>query len=208
MGRPVEKRGQIERAVVEVVAQKGLNATTIQDLAEAAGVSVGLLYRYWKNRDELAAQVYRTHYERLIERLHGRVIAAQATPETQGFWPVIGAVLNEFLAFADAEPEVLRFLLLSQHELVRGVPDDFSVTQMLLRLIDFGQAEGVVRPVPRELALQLMLGVGMQPVIGAFYGDLPGPVTRYDDEIFAALRRVLAVERTGGDRRWSGKAED
>ena len=51
MARPIQKRENIERGVVQVVAEKGLGATTIQDIASAVGVSPGLLYRYWKNRD-------------------------------------------------------------------------------------------------------------------------------------------------------------
>lgn len=195
MARPIEKREHIEAAVVQVVAKKGLSATTIQDLADAAGVSPGLLYRYWQGRDELAAHVYRTHYSRLIERFAARLSTAQQSPATAQFWPVLRALLAEFLAFADAEPVVLRFLMLSQHELAPHVPAEHGLRALLSHLIDIGQQQGAIRPLPRELALQFLLGVGMQPVIGVFYEDLAAPASNYLDEIFDALRRVLASER-------------
>ena len=50
---------------------------------------------------------------------------------------------------------------------------------------------GLMRRMPTVLAIHFALGVVLQPVIGAIYGHIDGPVTRYADEILTALRRVL-----------------
>lgn len=199
MARPIEKRENIERAVVQVVSQKGLSATTIQDIASAADVSPGLLYRYWQGRDDLAQQVYQTHYRRLIDQFAARIAADQPSAAGVGFWPTLRAIVSEFLRFADKEPTVLRFLMLSQHELASGTPPERGLRGLLLRLIDAGQQDGSIRPIPRELALQFLLGIGMQPVIGIFYEDLPGPASQHADAIIDALRRTLGPDQPSAD---------
>lgn len=195
MARPIEKRENIERAVVQVVAKKGLSATTIQDIASAADVSPGLLYRYWQGRDDLAQQVYQTHYRRLIDRFAARIAADHPTARTGAFWPTLRALVAEFLHFADDEPTVLRFLMLSQHELASQISPEHGLRGLLLRLIDVGQQDGSIRPIPRELALQFLLGIGMQPVIGMFYQDLPGPASQHANAIVDALRRTLGPDQ-------------
>jgi len=186
MARPIEKRAHIERGVLEVVSKKGLAATTIQDIAQAAAVSPGLLYRYWRNRDDLAARVYAEHYNRLVERFE-----AELAPQ-RGFWPTLDALVGAFLAFAEQEPIILKFLLLSQHELVQHVPPERGIRKLLQQLVEAGQAAGEVRAMEPALALQFILGIAMQPVIGVFYGDLPGPATRYLGDINTMLQAALS----------------
>jgi len=40
-------------AAIRVFAEKGFHNTTLETIARAAGVSVGLIYRYFKDKDEL-----------------------------------------------------------------------------------------------------------------------------------------------------------
>lgn len=186
MARPIEKRGLIEKSVVAVVARKGLHATTIQDIATAAEVSPGLLYRYWENRDDLAGDVYQQHYNALADRLFNRLAATDST------WGRIDAVVREFLRFADESPVILKFLLLSQHDLVQNIPSQRGVRRLVGQLIKEGQDRGDLRPMDGELAMQFFLGIVLQPVVGFVYGTLAGPIEIRFNEISAALRRVLA----------------
>lgn len=186
MARPIEKRKHIERGVVEVVARKGLRGTTIQDIADEANVSPGLLYRYWKCRDDLAGEVYRSHYQSLIERL-----AALALRE-KDFWGKLDAAVRGFLEFADENPTILKFLLLSQHDLHDSVPVEKRARTFATGLIQQGMAAGQMRSMDPALAAQFMLGIVLQPIVGTLYGHLPRPLAHQHDEIVAALRRVLA----------------
>ena len=188
MARPIVKREHIERGVVEVVGRKGLRGTTIQDIAEASGVSPGLLYRYWKNRDDLAADAYRRHYAELVEAL---LQAGIARPDP---WDRLCAMVRRVLQFADERPQELRFLLLSQHDLSRKVPLAMGVRPHLQRLLEEGVAQGRFDVADTELAMQLALGTVLQPIVGVFYGDLAGKAADYAEGIIEALRRVLGAE--------------
>jgi len=188
MARPIRKRSHIERGVVEVVSRKGLHAATIQDIAEAARVSPGLLYRYWNNRDDLAADVYREHALSLL----GRLSACAATVSDP--WDKLRVMLHEFLKFADERPVILRFLLLSQHELNRKMPEGRGVYALVLRLVQEGMSKRRFRRMDAGLAVYLALGVALQPVIGSFYGHVSVPLSAHAAEVYGALRRMLAVE--------------
>ncbi len=185
MARPVQKRQDIERGVVEAVAVKGLRGTTIQDIADAAGVSPGLLYRYWKNRNDLAGEVYRAHLSDILARL-----AKCAAPHVRTM-DRLRAVVREFFRFADEQPVILRFLLFTQHELGGAVPQDEGVRAFMRELIYDGVRDGSFRQINPELALQFAFGIVLQPTIAAIYGDIPQPVADHYDEIMSALERAL-----------------
>lgn len=161
-------------------------------------MSAGLLYRYWSSRDALAADVYRTNYQGLVERLG----VAQARVSTA--WEKLDAMLDTFLRFADEQPVVLRFLLLCQHELVHSIPAEMGVRRLLQGVFEEGIRSGVMRAMSSALSIHLALGIVLQPVIGVIYGHLDGPIAAYADEIRGALRRVLGSHSAASSVTTSG----
>src|SRR3954471_2388463 len=51
--RPDDRSGEIARAALELFVTRGFAATKLEDVARAAGVSKGLPYLYFKNKEEL-----------------------------------------------------------------------------------------------------------------------------------------------------------
>lgn len=189
MARPIEKRDDIERGVLRVIAEKGLRGTTIQDIARAAHVSPGLLYRYWKNRDDLAAQVYQTHFVTLVQKLSTLAAAESDVLEK------LRVMIKAFYRFADEQPTLLKFLLLSQHDLSQTIPPEKGVRQVLRRVLEDGMAQECLRPMDSGLAMELLLGIVIQPAIGVAYGNMPRPVSQYFPEVFAAVEGALGTRR-------------
>ena len=48
-----ERRGQIVRAAVKLFSEQGYYTTTIQQIAREAGVSTGLIYQYFRDKDDI-----------------------------------------------------------------------------------------------------------------------------------------------------------
>ena len=48
-----ERRGQIVRAAVKLFSEEGYYTTTIQQIAREAGVSTGLIYQYFGDKDDI-----------------------------------------------------------------------------------------------------------------------------------------------------------
>jgi AcrR family transcriptional regulator len=70
-----ERRGQVVRAAVKLFAAQGYYTTTIQQIAREAGVSTGLVYQYFRDKDDvllLALMLVIESYEHEIPpRLEG-----------------------------------------------------------------------------------------------------------------------------------------
>jgi TetR/AcrR family fatty acid metabolism transcriptional regulator len=54
-------------------ADKGFEGTSIADIARTAGISDGLVYRYFRNKRELLYEVLRKFYERILLDLESQV---------------------------------------------------------------------------------------------------------------------------------------
>lgn len=72
-----ETRRRLYETAVRLVAERGWQATTLRDVAEAAGVSVGLLYRYFPSKRAVVLALY--------DELSA-VYAARATEMPRGRW--------------------------------------------------------------------------------------------------------------------------
>ena len=66
-----ERRGQIVRAAVKLFSAQGYYTTTIQQIAREASVSTGLVYQYFRDKDDvllLALMLVLDNYEQEIPR--------------------------------------------------------------------------------------------------------------------------------------------
>lgn len=64
-----DKRRQLLDAAVRVFARKGFHATRVADIAEEAGVSHGLLYHYFKSKDQVLEAVFHENWSLLVARI-------------------------------------------------------------------------------------------------------------------------------------------
>jgi AcrR family transcriptional regulator len=64
-----EKRRQLYEAAVKCFAQKGYHATSIQEIADAVGLTKGSLYFYVKSKEELLLSVCRYYYDKMMRQL-------------------------------------------------------------------------------------------------------------------------------------------
>jgi AcrR family transcriptional regulator len=64
-GDDSDRRSQILDAAAVVISERGVDAARIADIAEAAGVSIGLVQHYFRHRDRLLAEVFRRESERI-----------------------------------------------------------------------------------------------------------------------------------------------
>jgi len=64
-----ERREQIVKAATKLFSERGYYLTTIQDIAREAGISVGLIYQYFKDKDDvlfLTLKLVLETYEKVI----------------------------------------------------------------------------------------------------------------------------------------------
>ena len=109
-GRPLvdDKRRRILDAALVTFAARGYHGTAVPEVAEAAGVGTGTLYRYFDDKQALVNEVYRDAKQRLKNALDGLPALADAEA-----W--FGELWRRLAAFARAEPDAFRFLEMQDH---------------------------------------------------------------------------------------------
>ena len=76
----METRRKLIRATVDVMAQKGPDATTIQDITETADVGFGSFYNYFKSKDEIRFAAM----EELLDRFGSEIDQARESHSRSG----------------------------------------------------------------------------------------------------------------------------
>jgi TetR/AcrR family transcriptional regulator, fatty acid metabolism regulator protein len=71
--REAERRKSILRAAVDVFSRKGYRGCRIADVAREAGVAYGLVYHYYKNKDELLETVFSSGWSGFVSRVQAAV---------------------------------------------------------------------------------------------------------------------------------------
>ncbi|QEM67113.1 TetR/AcrR family transcriptional regulator [Geobacter sp. FeAm09] len=90
-----EKRGEIVRATMELVAECGFHDAPIAAIAARANVGAGTIYRYFANKDILINEIYLE----IEERLMAHVLAGYRPerPIRERFLHLGGGVLSYFI---------------------------------------------------------------------------------------------------------------
>ena len=81
----------IANAAEEVFAAEGLHAAHVEQIARRAGVAVGTLYDYYKDRDAILAALLRTRREALFAELDSAEEAAHGRPIREQLLAFVGA---------------------------------------------------------------------------------------------------------------------
>jgi len=70
MGNKINKKEQtgkkeaVYKAAIKVIAREGFHDATIDKIATVAGVSVGTIYNYFQNKDDILNFIFQTEYEK------------------------------------------------------------------------------------------------------------------------------------------------
>jgi TetR/AcrR family fatty acid metabolism transcriptional regulator len=92
-------------AASRAFAEKGYETTSITEIARAADVSDGLIYKYFSNKRDLLEHVLRKFYERLIEDLGAKVARGK------GFREQLYILISEHLSTFVAQRDLCRLFI-------------------------------------------------------------------------------------------------
>ena len=192
--RSTHAKARVEQAATELFAAHGVAAVSIADIAAAAGVSQGALYRHYPGKEELAWSLFSTAYLRT-----GAELDAIATRESD-FGRRIAAMVEHFCALYDSDPALFRFMLIAQHDLLPRIgPSQRTPVEAVADAIAHGVRDGAIAAVDPEAATAAILGVVLQTATFHIYGRLTGPLAaRATGLARAALAAVAALEPAPG----------
>ena len=179
-GAEPEKRRAILHAAVRVFAEKGYQGCRIADVARAAHVAYGLVYHYFRNKDELLESVFAEQWAILMN-------AIQAIDEGPGTAAdKIAGIYGFVFDVYKTAPAAVRVLILevtrTTHALRAGsTRETFErAVQLVADVVRQGQARGELRDLDPVIAATAILGALELAVSGMVVGLVPA---RTEEEI-------------------------
>lgn len=166
-----QRRTQILTAAAPIFARKGFAGTKIADLAAAAAISPGLLYRYFADKDAVFTALVAQTVQHSIE------LAQQALVQPGTPWERLCWFVAKFLPLQYGQPQ---FALVISHALTSEVVPEAVRTlaldhithliRVVRELIVTGQSTGeVVAYDSEQLAIQLLATLHGLAAVAAFY---------------------------------------
>jgi AcrR family transcriptional regulator len=152
------RRHQVFNASVHLFLEKGFQETTMQEIAEAAGMGKSTLYDYFKTKDEILFSVVEDEVYDLTEQ--AKVIVTQDLPAAEKLRQVMRAHLEHLLEQKDFYTNLLFEVQRLSVEDQRRLQVKRHVYQDLLcSLIEQAIQEGAFRPVTPLLAARIILSL-------------------------------------------------
>jgi AcrR family transcriptional regulator len=90
-----DKRADIFRAAMELIAEQGFHGAPMSMIAEKAGTGTGTIYRYFTSRDALIDELYREVYDRFVLFLHEKY--PRDRPVRECFFHIGAGVIEYFI---------------------------------------------------------------------------------------------------------------
>ena len=178
--RKRDTRQRIAQAALELFASKGIDATTVADITEAADIGKGTFFTYFPTKEDVLAEAGAL----LMERISQEVALAQGDTTDAG--QVLERALMPGVAWHEANPKLSRLTLavMARQPGSMDSPDQSvaALADLLAAIVESGKAEGRFRAdADASTAASVLLGVYFMGLLewhqrGAKPGALVGNV--------------------------------
>ena len=191
-----DKRRLILDAAVRVFARKGYHTSRVADIAEEAGVAHGLLYHYFRSKEELLETIFRETWRDVLD-------AVRAIEETdESARDRLAGVAKILLRAWRRDPDLVRVLVRevtrSSH-LQERVEEIDAAFAGLERIIARGQQEGEFRSdLDPRMASYVFYGALEEILTGWVLGQLEDgdeAIARAEQTVVDVICGGLAADR-------------
>jgi AcrR family transcriptional regulator len=199
-----DRREAILAAALDVFARGGYHETSVEAVADRAGVSKALIYEHFDSKREL----HRALLERYVHELLARVVEASAAADAGEARLLAG--LDAFLGFVEERRDAWRFVF-------RNV-GDAEIADAVARLRDevAGAIAGLMAfDAPPGWAEDPELGREIEMIAQEITGAVQALANWWDEHREVPRERVtqsimdfawIGLERLGEGRRWVGRS--
>jgi TetR/AcrR family transcriptional regulator, fatty acid metabolism regulator protein len=167
-----------------VFARKGFHAARVGDIAEEAGVAHGLLYHYFRSKEDVLETIFRETWTRVVEQT--TAIESSGEPLAEQLRKFATFFLGAWLATPSLARVMIREVARSP-QVGERVGELREALVSVGRMIEAAQARGEIRAdVDAQLATWAFYGALEEILGGWVLGQLPGEeadVTRAVDTV-------------------------
>jgi AcrR family transcriptional regulator len=152
------RRHEIFQASAELIMKQGLAGTSMQEIAQAAGVGKSTLYDYFPIKDHILLFIFEEELEALQVQAEG--IAAQAIPVQEKLTKILELQLDFLIKNKNFFTEIsMQVMQLGEAARQRIMQKRYGYQDLLRGILDQGVREGVFRAVNTRLATRTLLAV-------------------------------------------------
>jgi len=189
MGKGEDTKARIERAALTLFVARGIAETTTREIALAASIAEGTIYRHFVSKEALAEELFLRVHRALAEAI------ARAQSDNKNFRDKIGAIVDVYCRAADADWLLFSYHLLAQHtHMIQVKASDDNPVAVVREVLRKGMAAGAIARRDLDLALAMALGIVLQPAIHKVYGRLDGPLMRHAPAMSEAVLAILSAK--------------
>lgn len=188
----------IMQAAREEFARNGFYGTSIKDIARRAGVAVGTIYLYLRNKEALFTALVNEAYEMVLERI------AQARKKAVGGREKLKASMEAALEVLQEHRDLARVMLVQSPAGHPAVSEQlYDLLRRLARLVEEDVREemerGALPPQDARLASLAFVGTFYQVVMGWLKDGYPTDLTAAGKDLIAYNLRGLGYPMEGED---------
>jgi AcrR family transcriptional regulator len=189
---PADKRRQILDAAIRVLARQGYHGTRVSDIADEAGVAYGLVYHYFKSKDQVLNELFTERWSLLLAAIE-EADREQETPRDK-----LAAVATFIIDSYRYDPDLMKVIVVEVTRAANSfgrthLPEINRAYEMIAKIVADGQAKGVFRAnVDAQFASMWFYGAIEQLLSGWVFELIPTG----DDDFERA--KVMVVETICG----------
>ena len=177
---PVERRRQILDAAARVFARRGFHACRVSDIATEAGVAHGLLYHYFRSKEEVLDELFVERWELLLRAI-AAADAKSITPREK-LDDVAGFIIDSYRRDPDLMKVIIVEVTRAANSFGRTHLDEIRrAYDLIAGIVRGAQAAGVYRADIDPLFASLWFYGSIEQLLSGWIFELiPGTDADYD----------------------------
>ena len=184
-----QTRENIDRTAMRLFVEQGIAETTIRDIATAAGIAEGTLYRHYPGKEELAWQLFVVNFKAIGTALN-EVQGAKKTTHAK-----LDAIIRYFCSIFERDAVTFNYLFLARHQhMLRLTPRQPNPYLVFRSVIRGGMKHGEIPKQDLDVATSMVMGLILQVIDARILGRrIPQDVESLADILIQASYRVLNI---------------
>jgi TetR/AcrR family transcriptional regulator, repressor of fatR-cypB operon len=172
--KPDTKRPVIIRAATTLFAKRGVDATSMREIAEAAGVREAAIYRYFAGKEELSREIFVSWYGWYSRQLREIVRGPGDTKEK------VHGIARLELATAAEHTEAFTYFCENEARFLRSLPTGVPrARDVFIELITVGQQRCEVKAGDAELLADMLSGALCAVALSSIWRRRRGALTNH-----------------------------
>jgi TetR/AcrR family transcriptional regulator, fatty acid metabolism regulator protein len=180
MATAAEKRRIILDAAVRVFARQGFNGCRVSDIADEAGVAYGLVYHYFRSKDEVLDTLFLERWNVLLEAI--RETDRQEISPREKLYAIASFIVDSYRH----DPELMKVIIVE----VTRAANTFGQThlakireayELIANIVEKAQSDGAFKDtITPQFAAMAFYGAIEQVLTGWIFELLPKSDAEYE----------------------------